>query len=295
MDLDEFQRRALETDNTDRNYEGHEQRKDIIVALLGIAGELGTLAAAHKKFLRDGPSYKPYREDVREEIGDLLWYIAALASKYDLSLTDVAAANLEKTLSRWGNSDKTHEPSYDNDFPEHEKIPRKFSVSFEEVEVAGKTKVALTMDGQPLGDPLTDNAITEDNYRYHDAFHLAFITVLGWSPVFRKLMGRKRRSCATTDEIEDGGRAMVIEEGIAAFIFEYGEQHNRLEGVRVVDFDVLKTAKNMTQRQEVRSKSWNDWESAILQGFEAFRRLSDNRKGTLHCDLDKRSLTYTND
>lgn len=293
MDLDEFQRRVLETDNTDRNYEGQEQRKDIIVAILGIAGELGTLATAHKKFLRDGPSYEPYREDVREEIGDLLWYIAALAAKYNLSLSEVAGANLSKTLARWGESDADSEPFYDDSFPEHERIPRMFSVTFREVQVGGRVKVALSMNGEPLGDPLTDNAIEEDNYRYHDALHLGFLTVLGWSPVVRKLMGRKRKSCHVTDETEDGGRAMVIEEGIAAYIFEYAEQHNRLEGVRAVDFDVLKTAKNMTQRLEVRSKSWRDWESAIMQGFAAFRELSDNRRGTLHCDLSRRLLTYT--
>lgn len=292
MELDEFQRRVLETDNTGRNYEGHEQRKDIIVALLGIAGELGTLATAHKKFLRDGPSYKPYREDVREEIGDLLWYIAALAAKYDLSLSEVADANLTKTLSRWGGSNRNSEPFYDDAFPEHEQIPRMFSVSFREIEVEGRIKVALSMNGMPLGDQLTDNAVEEDHYRYHDALHLGFLTVLGWSPVIRKLMGRKRKSSPLIDETEDGARAMVIEEGIAAYIFEYGELHNRLEGVRAVDFDVLKTAKNMTQRLEVRSKSWGDWESAITQGFAAFRALSENQKGTLHCDLVQRRLTY---
>jgi hypothetical protein len=53
MDLDDFQRRALTTDNTAQNYEGEQGRKDIVVALLGIAGELGTLATAYKKFLLD--------------------------------------------------------------------------------------------------------------------------------------------------------------------------------------------------------------------------------------------------
>lgn len=292
MELDEFQRRVLVTDNTSRNYEGEESRKDIVVALLGIAGELGTLATAHKKFLRDGPSYHPYKADVREELGDLLWYIAALAAKYDLTLGEVASANLEKTFARWGTGELPDEPPYDAAYPEHERIPRQFSVTFREVDVDGRTKVAMFMDDQPLGDKLTDNAIEEDNYRYHDALHLGFLTVLGWSPVIRKLMGRKRKSCPITDETQDGARAMVIEEGIAAYIFEYGEQHNRLEGVRAVDFDVLKTAKNMTQRLEVRTKSWNDWENAIQQGFAAFRVLAANRRGTLHCDLDKRLLTY---
>jgi hypothetical protein len=52
-----------------------------------------------------------------------------------------------------------------------------------------------------------------------DVFHLAYAAVLGWSPVTRKLLDRKRRSNPQVDLAEDGGRAIVIEEGIAAMAF----------------------------------------------------------------------------
>ena len=290
MDLDEFQEQALRTDNTSHNYEGQEGRKDIVVALLGIAGELGTLATAYKKFLRDGPSYQPYKDDVKEELGDLLWYLATLASKFDLNLSEIATSNISKTSARWGTNPDHTEPPYDSAFPPNEKVPRTFSVAFDEVEVDGVIKVRMRWDDGDLGDKLTDNSTEEDNYRYHDAFHLAFLAILGWSPVMRKLMGRKRKSCPKTDETEDGGRAIVIEEGIAAYLFEYGETHNRLEGVRAVDFEVLKTVKNMTQRLEVSTKSWADWEVAIRAGFKIFRELSDNKGGQVFCNLESKSI-----
>ena len=68
----------------------------------------------------------------------------------------------------------------------------------------------MTMDGAPLGNELTDNAYENDGYRYHDVFHLAYAAVLGWSPVIRKLMDRKRKSDPQIDRIEDGGRATAL-------------------------------------------------------------------------------------
>lgn len=293
MDLDDYQVQALETDNTQRNYEGDESRKDLVVALLGIAGELGTLATAYKKFLRDGPAYKLYSDNVKEELGDLLWYLAVLANKFGLSLSEIASGNLLKTKSRWGTQSETLLPPYDSGFPETERLPRKFLVSFSEKLMDGKTKVILEVDGQPLGSELTDNARYEDGYRFHDAFHLAYAVVLGWSPVLRKLMGRKRRSDARVDETEDGGRALVIEEGIAAYVFEYGEDHQSLEGIRAVDFEVLKTVKSMTQRLEVSSKSWSDWERAIRAGYKVFRQLKEHHRGWVECDLDAHTINFS--
>jgi hypothetical protein len=51
--------------------------------------------------------------------------------------------------------------------------------------------------GKPLGDDLTDNAYVDDGYRFHDVIHLALIAHLGWSPVVRGLMRRKRKSKMT--------------------------------------------------------------------------------------------------
>ena len=43
----------------------------------------------------------------------------------------------------------------------------------------------LKSGGFLLGDRLTDNHLPEDDYRFHDVFHLAFAAVLGWSPTTR--------------------------------------------------------------------------------------------------------------
>lgn len=293
MDLDEFQKGALQTDNTAHNYEQKEARKDIVVAILGVAGELGTLATAYKKFLRDGPAYRLYATNVKEELGDLLWYVAVLADKFELRLSEIAASNLQKVNERWGGIPAVADgPLYDEGFPPNEQLPRSFSIKFEQRTVEGNTKVTMDFDGIPLGNSLTDNSDFEDGYRYHDAFHLAFAVMLGWSPVLRKLMGRKRRSDKKVDENQDGGRAIVIEEGIAAYVFEYGEAHQGLEGVRSVDFDVLKTVKSMTQRLEVSTKSWSEWERAIMAAYEIFRSLKFAEGGWVDGDLVRRTIRF---
>ncbi len=290
MDLNEFQRSALLTDNTDRSYQDYEARKDIVVALLGIAGELGTLATAYKKFLRDGPAYQLYKTNVQEELGDLLWYLAVLANKFGLTLDEIARTNLDKVRSRWGVVSSRIPILSDEKYAESEQIPRQFKIHFK---TDSQEKVFMEWRGSLLGDSLTDNAKYEDGYRFHDAFHLAYAAILGWSPVIRKLMGRKRKSNPATDENEDGGRATVIEEGITAYVFEYGEAHGGLAGVNTVDFEVLKTVKNMTQRLEVSVMSWNDWEKAIIDGYGVFRLLKEHAGGWVTCDLSQRTITYS--
>ena len=82
----------------------------------------------------------------------------------------------------------------------------------------------ITIDGAPAGDELQDNAYVEDGYRFHDIFHVAHAAKLGWSPVLRgKLLNPKRKRSVDpiVDEVEDGGRAIVIDEAIVAYVWEY--------------------------------------------------------------------------
>ena len=69
---------------------------------LGLAGEAGEIANKVKKILRDdgGHVTENRRNDLSDEIGDVLWYIAALASDLRLNLDDVAHENIEKLRSR---------------------------------------------------------------------------------------------------------------------------------------------------------------------------------------------------
>ena len=106
-------------------------------------------------------------------------------------------------------------------------------MTFREETVEGRPKVFLYgPDGVKLGDPLTDNAYDDDGYRFHDVFHLAYASMLGWSPITRFFFKAKRESDPRVREVEDGGRATVIEEAISAFVFDYARNERFLEGVR---------------------------------------------------------------
>lgn len=67
--------------------------------MLGLFGETGSLLAEAKKKQRDAASYLGYAEAVAEEIGDVLWYLAAIARRHRLALSDIAAAALETDAS----------------------------------------------------------------------------------------------------------------------------------------------------------------------------------------------------
>lgn len=265
----------------------------VLVPLLGLAGEVGSLATAYKKHLRDGPGLVSGKQYLREELGDVLWYIAALAHRFDLDLEDIAAASLVKINDRWLPTPKAHRTLFDEDFPEAEQLPRQATLKFtlRERDRDGHTVAVLTHDGKPCGDPLTDASHIDDNYRFHDVFHLAHAAVLGWSPVTRFLLGCKRKSDPTTDEAEDGGRAIAIEEGISALVFSYAARHSYFENVHHLDHEFLKTIATMTSHLEVSVLRAADWEQAIITGYAAWRKLRANRGGTLHLDMDQQTLT----
>lgn len=182
---------------------------------------------------------------------------------------------------------------FDTGFPETEQLPRQATLTFtlQQRESDGRTVAVLTRDGVRCGDPLTDASHIDDDYRFHDVFHLAHAAVLGWSPVSRFLMGCKRKSDPKTDEAEDGGRAMAIEEGISALVFSYAARHGYFENVRHIDHEFLKTIASMTSHLEVSVLRAADWELAITTGYAAWRQLRTQGGGTLKLDLDRQTLT----
>lgn len=284
MNLDDYQQAAQETDvRPDPN--------DRAFPLLGLTGEVGSLVAEYKKAIRTG-SYEGYKEEVAEDLGDLLWYAATLATTVGLSLEDVALANLEKARLSWG-ADLPPLSRYDAEFPESERLPRQFEITFmSEDEGDGIHRVRMFFGSEQFGDPLDDNAYDDDSYRFHDCFHLAHAAVLGWSPVTRSLLGTKRSSHPSKDRIEDGGRAIALEEGLSAYVFSEAATRDFFAGADRVDWDLLKTIRRMTQHLEVADQPPTSWQRAILQGYEAWRRLSEAGGGTVAVDLDARTVEF---
>jgi NTP pyrophosphatase (non-canonical NTP hydrolase) len=69
---------------------------------LGLAGEAGEVAEHAKKAIRDdrGELTEQRRAALSKELGDVLWYVAQLASEAGLQLDEIAQANLDKLQSR---------------------------------------------------------------------------------------------------------------------------------------------------------------------------------------------------
>ena len=288
MDFSEYQEQAQKTDQV-----SGKEGNAIIIPLLGLVGEAGELLSEYKKHLRDGEAHKLFQERVAEELGDLLWYLANVSSKFDLELEEIAEDNLKKCRDRWGwrNSEQTDGYIFDRSFPEQERLPRQFEVEIvEEANENNSVKMKAFIDGVQIGNDLTDNSYSDDGYRFHDIFHFSYAAVLGWSPVIRSNLKRKRKSHPRTDEVEDGGRAIAIEEGISALVFSYAKDRQFLEGVSTLDYQLLKTIKNMTSHLEVSDCSLGDWEKAILSGYEVWRQVEKNRGGKVIVNLDARSI-----
>lgn len=74
----------------------------VIYPALGLANEAGEVLGKIKKVLRDndGDFTAEKREEIGAEMGDVLWYIAALARDLNLSMSDIAQCNLDKLNSR---------------------------------------------------------------------------------------------------------------------------------------------------------------------------------------------------
>lgn len=162
----------------------------------------------------------------------------------------------------------------------------------------------MYFNGKQLGDDLTDNAYDDDGYRFHDVMHLANAAFLGWSPVLRGLLGRKRKKNPKVDEVEDGARAKIVEEAVVKIIHSEGVSlagsSNKAtpKPVRLfpskgsVAFSLIKLVHRLVFGLEVRSnKSW-EWEKAIVDGYRVFHDLCREEQGTVTVDLINRTLGF---
>ncbi|MBX8493289.1 hypothetical protein K5D67_00075 [Pseudomonas cichorii] len=222
--------------------------------------------------------------------------LALSCASFDLHLEDVARYNLEKTRSRWPGEIREFTPLFDpeDDFPSHERLPRTLKMDFVELPGRNGPSVVQQLNGVFIGDRLTDNSNEPDDYRFHDVFHLAYIAYLGWSPVLRGLLKLKRKSDPAIDENEDGARAMIIEEGIATWIFNHAKRRKFYKEIKEgeLEYGLLKQIHSMVEGYEVYECPLWQWELAILKGFEVFRELRSMRSGSVVVDMINRQLTF---
>lgn len=263
MNFDQFDTYQSLSVQTDQQSDKRKGDQGLLIPLLGLAGETGTLLAEFKKKLRDKQFYEGFNAKAEEELGDILWYLSNVASRLGLPLSKIATKNLLKTQERWPvELDTTKRRDFDAEYPDSERLPRKAKIRI----FQDSNKIArleLLPDCCLIGDKLTDNAYKDDGYRFHDVMHLAHWAVLGWSPVMRKMLGVKRRSKQEIDEVEDGARAGIIEELLVAFVYSDAQQRALYEGVRHLDSEMLSTIKRLVMHIEVRERPARDWESAI--------------------------------
>ena len=95
MELSEYQRLSRRTAEYPRE-------AWLAYPTLGLAGEAGEVAEHAKKAIRDdGGSVSDERKTaMSKELGDVLWYVAQIATELGLDLNEIAEQNLAKLLSR---------------------------------------------------------------------------------------------------------------------------------------------------------------------------------------------------
>jgi hypothetical protein len=206
-----------------------------------------------------------------------------------LSFGEVARSNLAKTRGRFVAPDPTEIATFDGNFDAEEQLPDFFEI---EITQRKSGQSYLKWNGVFIGDPLTDNILDADDYRFHDVFHFAHAAILHWSPVVRALIKQKRKSDKTTDEAQDGGRAIVVEEGLTAWIFSRAKELNFFEDQTSVSFDMLKTIADFVRGYEVEQCPLNLWERAILDGYSVFRQVRANKGGVVIGDRKQRTIGY---
>lgn len=326
---------------------------DLEPAMLGLLGEVGGVLTTAKKVLREPLTYQAFRKDAEEELGDALWYLAAICRRTGVPLAsafanidrgssaeaeirptialfalfessaslarldhsigfeakirrfahcflDACAAvqvdiesalwrNASKVSSRFLPADFSRLPMFDSNFSADEQLPERFEFHVTE---RPNGQAYISLNGVFVGDPLDDNMEHEDGYRFHDVFHMANAAILHWSPVLRALLKRKRKSCRRTDSTEDSGRAIVVEEGISAWLFARAKEHQMFEGANSVTYDILKRVSEFVQGYEVAQCPLVLWERTILQGYSAFRSLSQAQAGIVCGDRKLRTISF---
>lgn len=94
MNFNDYQNKAVSFKAGDLSH-----NEAIAIWALGIAGEAGEVAEHIKKHL--GHGHPLDTEEIREELGDVLWYVAVLSNELFIDLNEVAEKNIQKLGQRY--------------------------------------------------------------------------------------------------------------------------------------------------------------------------------------------------
>lgn len=229
------------------------------------------------------------RENPSEKVYSFLKAYFSTISILKISFSKVIEENIAKISSRFIRPDNSDLPTFDDGFPEFERLPAEFEIEFVQ---RTEHHQAMRWNGVFVGDPLTDSIKDPDGYRFHDVFHFSYAAILHWSPTFRALIKHKRKSDPEVDRVQDGGRAIVVEEGLSAWIFNVAKENKYFDGRKSLTFDMLKNVAQTVKGFEVEACPLILWEEAILKGYEVFREVVKNNGGIVIGNRKKRTLTY---
>lgn len=269
-----------------RRVEKPVSEEDFSAQVLTLAGCVGDLLNDFKN-----DTFTRNRDKLSAHLVDIFRALVAAADSAGVNMDAAALGNLKKTFSRWP-GEIIYPPRIDEDMPKNERLPSYLEFFIAEENIGGKQYVIQKCNRIIIGDRLTDNKMERDDYRFHDVFHIAFAVHLGWSPVLRALLHLKRKSVPDFDENQDGARAILIEEGVATFIFGRGLECNLFDNVDHIDYDLLKSIQEFVRGYEVERCALWQWEKAILEGFDIFRKLSISRKGYITADFDNHTISF---
>lgn len=258
--------------------------KEFEEASIVLAGKVGRLLDEVSKG-RIGDN----RDTLSDRLVEILQTMVQAAEFADVNLENAVKKNVGKITGRYP-IERTYTSLFDDQFDSDEQIPRLIKMEISERSIKNKSFVIQKCNGIKIGDRLTDNKTNQDDYRFHDVFHLAYAAILGWSPVMRSLFKVKRKSNPDIDENEDGARAILIEEGVATWVFNHGLRLNNYAEIKTLDYGLLKAISELVKGYEVDICPLWQWEEAILGGFKIFRFLKENRRGVVIADLTARTI-----
>lgn len=296
--LDEYQRVAYITRRTEERV-----LKDVCSAVLQqLAAQLSRDLLPNSELILN---HEVRPKDPVKALGEILWHLSALASLYGLKLSECVA--LAEAKAEFRNPTNIPGPDHLTTGTLSERFPEKFEVHFvsDARSRSNMYLVEANIVKKKLGASLTDNDHEGDGYRFHDVMHIAFATHLRWSPNLRAFMGLQRRSDKRLDEVEDGGRAKIVEEAVIlevhlqAEAFQEYLDEKKLETKgspyaysSAINFEFLRRLRAITKGHEVYDNPQQDWEAAIKEGYDCYCQLNAADGGIIEVDIAKRKISF---